>query len=418
MLKTLLHYINIFGFLWTLCICMFHIAMPRWLLFGGMYMFVFTWLIEFVLDKRWQVKPMREWIHYLLLLVFFLWEFLYLPTEGSLYFHHHMEQRYPLLAFGIIGFFGINNRYSRSIVIHTMMLASVCSVLFLFTKTGWHTILFSPKRIFEYSYIRTLYINTHMMHDFFLNSTLVGIWYLLFHADRKPLLWQKIVYPLVVVIIFGGLLCSDGRSGFFMGLVIISTMTVVELFRHNKRLAIGICVASIGIVLALSALHPRISQQSIEYDLRYSYWKAAVELIKEKPIVGYGMNNAQEMFDQICPNYISANNSYYWQVRKEHFIDTHNQYLQTMLEYGIIGLILLLAIYLSPLWICWGSKRWWLAFFFTLLSLGQSIFDMFLTGQFNILYGILFLVTLRMTKDYSSPTPHSPSAASHEECID
>ena len=256
-----------------------------------------------------------------------------------------------------------------------------------------------------------------MMHDFFLNSTLVGIWYLLFHADRKPLLWQKIVYPLVVVIIFGGLLCSDGRSGFFMGLVIISTMTVVELFRHNKRLAIGICVASIGIVLALSAVHPRISQQSIEYDLRYSYWKAAVELIKEKPIVGYGMNNAQEMFDQICPNYISANNSYYWQVRKEHFIDTHNQYLQTMLEYGIIGLILLLAIYLSPLWICWGSKRWWLAFFFTLLSLGQSIFDMFLTGQFNILYGILFLVTLRMTKDYSSPSPHSPSAANHEECI-
>ena len=418
MLKNLLHSVNIFGFLWTLCICMFHIAMPRWLIFGGTYTFVFTWLVEIVWDKRWQLKPSREWVHYILLLVFFLWEFWYLPTEGSVYFHHHTEQRYPLLAFGLIGFFGINDRFSRAIVIHTMMLASVCSVLFLFTKTGWHTILFSPERVFAYQQTRELFINTHMMHDFFLNCTLVGIWFLLFHADRKPQLWQKIVYPLVVLVIFGGLLCSDGRSGFFMGLAIIGMMTVIELYRYSKPLAIGICVVSMVLLVVLSAMHPRISQQTIEYDLRYSYWKAAVELIKEKPIVGYGMNNAQEEFDKVNMKYASESAKYYWTVLHQHYIDSHNQYLQTMLEYGVIGLVLLLAIYLSPLWICWGSERWWLAFFFTLLSMGQSIFDMFLTGQFNTFYGLMFLMTMRMTKDYVFPIRQSGSASSLEECTD
>ena len=60
-----------------------------------------------------------------------------------------------------------------------------------------------------------------MGYNFFLNSTLIGMWYLLFQGERKPALWQKIAYPLTALLIFGMLLLSDGRSGFFMGLAII-----------------------------------------------------------------------------------------------------------------------------------------------------------------------------------------------------
>ena len=131
MLKTGLHYCNIFGMLWTLCLCMFQIAMPRWLEFTSLYILVITWAVEFIIDKRWQVKPSREWIFYGLLVVFFLWAFLYFPWDGNVYFHRFVEQRLPLLGFGIAGLFGLNNRYSRATLINTMIIASVCSVLFL-----------------------------------------------------------------------------------------------------------------------------------------------------------------------------------------------------------------------------------------------------------------------------------------------
>jgi O-antigen ligase len=115
------------------------------------------------------------------------------------------------------------------------------------------------------------------------------------------------------------------------------------------------------------------------------------------------MSRAQEEFDQVNLKYATEDERYYWSVIHHHYIDSHNQFIQSILEFGILGLLVTIAIYLSPLWICWGKREWWLAFFFALISVGQSLFDIFITGQFNILYGILLLMTMKMKADYASP---------------
>lgn len=404
MIRNIVHYSNIFGFLWTLCISMFHINMPRWVLFGGIYLFVATWLIEVFAEKRWrELRPCKEWIHYAALLVLFVLGFIYAPWDGNVYFHHHTEQRIPLLAFGVIGFLGINKRYSRALVINTMVVVCVASIIFLLFKTGWQELLFSPSRSELIAFQRIKYINSHMMYDFYLNSTLIGMWYLLFHADRKPALWQIIVYAFAAVMIFGMLLVSEGRSGFMIGLAIIGLMTVIEICRLNKRIGIGVSFCTLVLLFSLSALHPRISRQTIEHDLRYAYWKSAFELIGEKPVLGYGISHAQEAFDQVNMKYVTIEDERQYLLSSTRYNDCHNQYIQSLLEFGILGLLTVLVIYLSPLFICWGKREWWLAFFFTLISMGQSLFDMFLTGQFNILYGLLFLMAMKFKDDYLSP---------------
>lgn len=413
MWKNALHYTNIFGLLWMLVISLFHVTMPRWLLFGGLYVFGVTFLVEIFAEKRWHsVRPDKEWLHYGLLILFFCWGFLYYPWDGSVYFHHHTEQRLPLLAMGVIGLIGLNNRYSRAMLVNTMVITSVCSVLFLIFKAGWHNVLFSPDRILLVSENRIRFVSSHMVFNFFLNSTLIGMWYLLFHADRKPAVWQTIVYSLSAVLIFGALLLSEGRSGFFMGLALVGTMAVIEVCRWNKWAGTAMSVFAIAVVVILCALHPRISSETLSGDLRYAYWKSAFELIEEKPLFGYGISHAQEEFDKVNMKYVDEGNRYYWTVLNHHYIDCHNQFIQSTLEFGVVGLLLILAIYLSPLYICWGKREWRLAVFFTLISIGQSLFDMFLTGQFNILYGILFLMTIKIKDDYSSPTQSAPSSAS------
>lgn len=408
MLRKILYYSNIFGYLWTLCICLFTVPMPRWVQFGGIYLFVATWLVELFLDKRWRYKPGKEWIYYALQLAFFALAFIYWPWDGDVYFQHHAELRVPLLAFCLIGLFGINKCYSKAIIINTMVIASVCAILFVYSMTGWREALFSADRVTLIAECCTRYLSSHTRFDFFLISTLIGMWYLLFHADRQPALWQKIVYPLAALLILFMLLHSEGRSGFFMGIAVVGLMTVIELYRLNKWLSVAVSVTALAALVVLSAHHPRISTETMHYDLRYSYWQAASEMIKEKPVLGYGMSRAQEVFDQTCPKYVSADDCYFWEVRQRHFVDSHNQYLQAMLEFGILGLVLLLAIYVSPLVLCWGKREWWLVLFFTLISMGQSMVDMFLTGQFGILYGLLFLMSLKMPNDYSSYLSKSP----------
>lgn len=407
MLRTILHYCNIFGLLWTLCLCLVNIALPHWVLMIGLYIFFATWLTEMVIERRWHVKPTKEWIFYGLLLVFFLWAFLYWPWDGQhTYFRHHIEQRLPLLGFGIIGLFGINRHYSRAIIINTMIAVSVLSVLYITTMAGWKQVLSSPVRWWFFSVARTKYVNAHMWYNFFLNSTLIGIWYLLFHAERKPALWQKITYPVATVLIIASLLISEGRSGFFTAVALLGMMLIIECYKRIKWLGITMGVMTVAAVIAISATHPRISKEELTDDLRYAYWKSAAELIVERPVLGYGISRAQEEFDQVNTKYADKFMDYLGPIRTTHYIDCHNQYIQTTMEFGIVGLIILLAIYLAPLVICWGKREWWLAFFFTLISMGQSLFDMFLTGRFNMLYCIFLLMILSIKDDYSlSPTP-------------
>jgi O-antigen ligase len=401
MFKNILHYANIFGLQWTLCVCLFDSALlPRWLLYGGLYIFFTTWLIEFFMEKRWQTKPTKEWFFFGMLIAFFLWAFLYWPWDGAhTYFHHHMEQRLPLLGFGIVGLFGLNERYSRAAIIHTMAVVSVCSVIFLFCATGWEQLL-SPERVTYLAHTRVKYLNAHMGYNFFLNATLIGLWWLLFHSDRKPALWQKVTYPICALVILVALLLSDGRSGFFMGLVILGMMGFAEIYHRHKWLSLGFSVFALAALLTVCTLHPRINTQKVSHDLRYCYWKSAIELIREKPVLGYGMSNAQEQFDQVNMKYAPETAIHYWTVLHHRYVDCHSQYIQTTLEFGFIGLILLLTIYLLPLWLCW-RKVWGMAFFITLISMGQSLFDVFITGQFSIIYCLLFLMVMRMPRDYT-----------------
>lgn len=391
----------VFGLAWTLCTTIFYSDLvPNSILYGGLALFLVCWVIEFVRARRWQTSPKREWLFYGLLIVFYLWAFLYWSWDGKVYFQHHVEQRLPLLAFGIIGLFGLNSRFSKAVMINCMVVMSVGSVLFLFFKTGWIELIQASNPSALLSATRIQYINAHMGYNFFLNSTLIGMWYLLFHAERKPLLWQKIVYPIAACIILAALVFSDGRSGFFMSLAIIGMMSSIEIYRWRKWVGIGYAVIVLSVIPAITALHPRISSSTLSSDLRYCYWKSAGDLIQEKPILGYGMSRAQEEFDKVNMKYTTEETRIYWTELHTHYVDCHNQFIQTTLEFGIIGLIILLAIYLMPLYICWKRREWWLALFFTLISMGQSLFDMFLTGRFSMIYCILMLMTISIKKDY------------------
>lgn len=396
MLNRILNYINVFGFVWVLVTCIFHfIDLPYWFTYGGMYTFCTTWCLECVVEKRWRNWTMsREKYFYVLLLIFFVVGICYYPWDGTVYFKHHTELRYPLLGVGIVGLFGVNELYSKKLIFRTMVIISVASVLFLYMHCGLENLIHSSNRIFLLAEARKTYVNAHMGFNYFLNVSLMGLWYLIFHTDEKRR-WLQAFYVLAGLVILSALFLSDGRSGLGMGLLVMLALLVYELWQHSHAGAIILMVAGLSFSTWMLTTHPRISNGSLNSELRFCYWHSALDLIKDRPIHGYGVSTAQEEFDKVNMQYVPEHCLYFWNTREEHYIDSHNQYIQTTLEFGLLGLLLLLTIYLIPIWLVDNDGRI-ITIAIAALSIGQSMVDIFITGQFALIYGLMMLTCLSM----------------------
>jgi putative inorganic carbon (hco3(-)) transporter len=141
----------------------------------------------------------------------------------------------------------------------------------------------------------------------------------------------RMVLLLVISLSVYCLLFSFSRGGY---LGCLAGITFMALYRKRKLL--------LGVIILLAmwqVILPRAVQERIDmtYDSnegaldssageRVSLWKDAAVLIEKNPIVGSGFDTYQFMR------------------RVGSFSDTHNYYLKVLVEMGLIGLLLLMAI--------------------------------------------------------------------------
>ena len=73
---------------------------------------------------------------------------------------------------------------------------------------------------------------------------------------------------------------------------------------------------------------------------RILIWKSSLELIMNKPIIGYGSGDVKDLLI-----YKYLQNGYFGIAEKK--LNAHNQFLQTQLASGIFGLLMLLFIFIQ-----------------------------------------------------------------------
>ena len=132
-------------------------------------------------------------------------------------------------------------------------------------------------------------------------------------------------------------------------------------------------------------------QESLKAEPRIFLWESALSVIKEKPIFGYGISDAQEHFDIARTKFQTDEYRENW--KAHNLLDSHNQYLQTTMEHGIIGLIILLYIYIYPVFLADRNRKLF-SFLLLFLCAYQSTFDMFITGKFSAIFCILVILIL------------------------
>ena len=123
--------------------------------------------------------------------------------------------------------------------------------------------------------------------------------------------------------------------------------------------------------------HPEAIKESTA--LRILAWSASVDVIKRNPVFGVGNGDIK---DELSNVYAKRN----YKMPLEMHMNSHNQYLETYIGQGLIGLIILLIMLLSPL-VAFRQQAIIFHGFILIVALNLVVESMF-----NTQAGVIFIV--------------------------
>lgn len=150
-----------------------------------------------------------------------------------------------------------------------------------------------------------------------------------------------------------------------LALMVLAAIYIAFLSMKSKKIALSAICAMLLLGGAVFVFFPQNrmvetitllanGDESRPHDPRYHIWQSATQLIAEKPILGYGVNNFQETLTQ------HYNDTHFYDGYLHNY-GPHNQFLEEALEYGLGGALLLLALLVCFARFCREEERkFWL----------------------------------------------------------
>ena len=175
----------------------------------------------------------------------------------------------------------------------------------------------------------------------------IGVTILLF----QPKMFQTKMRILLLLLFVMTIFLISNKANFIALAVLFVLYVLFAKVALNKKV---FGVVGMGLVFAFFIwMNPRSHESlnkitegalAINKDARFGFatrilsWDAAVTLIQNKPIVGYGPGETQEQL-----NAVYQQKAYKFPLQEQY--NAHNLWLQTWLENGMFGLLLLCAIF-------------------------------------------------------------------------
>ncbi|MDP7367437.1 MAG: O-antigen ligase family protein, partial [Candidatus Pacebacteria bacterium] len=224
------------------------------------------------------------------------------------------------------------------------------------------------------------------------NASYLAI-YMLFHVFITLFLivrwrggaWMKYLYGATIILQFV-ILYFTATRGAILGLVggVLLASILISIFERERRqirkIAIGILIAVVALIgiffvvkdsqfIRESAVLSRLSSISIEDGTpRFKIWNMALQGVKERPILGWGQENFNFVFNKYYNP--SLFNQEPW------FDRVHNIFFDWLISGGILGFIAYFSIPIFMLFYLWRKME-------THLSVTEKgIFTGLLAGYF------------------------------------
>ena len=177
--------------------------------------------------------------------------------------------------------------------------------------------------------------------------------FLLFKKHTLPIRSQWIL-GLILVILGVLVYMTPGRSG-YLAFMVVTVYFGYLLFREKlyKMLSVVFLLSS-SLLLTSPIVQDRIeigvkemqhvdptNIESSSMGMRMVLWKHTIELIQDRPLLGFGTGGFEEAYSQ------KIKDNPDWEKNIMH--DPHNQFLKIWVEMGMLGLIIFLSMLASSL---------------------------------------------------------------------
>lgn len=348
------------------------------------YPFLWIFFISYILDvyftKRYtELNYTKDKLVFVLFIIYFL----IVPVSqiflgngfSENFFKSSLEKHLPFLAFGIIGLLGINPTIKLRYIGYVMIAISCSCILYLlFCKIGISTFIHTEDKSLLFTETRVQYLTHHMKANLFFNISLLFSFYIIIRRTI-PLIARIITGILTLPIIYI-LLITEGRTGFVTAIILLGCFFIYMLWKFNhKILFIGLPCIMAGVVLF--ALHHERMSSTFD-DPRMALWNIGIEMVNERPM-GYG---AQQGRITYVNKVLASDLDLIWfttalpDPEDRYLLHPHNEFIESTINYGIIGGLVFLSIFLVPLLTTQKERAFYVTLFLFIVGT-QFFFDIF-----------------------------------------
>lgn len=320
------------------------------------YLLLGTYIIDYVVSgvyKDWSWRNnTKKWL-FVAMIAFFLLQLIFYPFETNLdYFNQILEDRLSFLVIGIIGILGVNKRvkleYAEWVYIGV---AFICSAILLTLCLRTMPDNYYSLQVYMANR-RIFYFSNHMLFNIFTNVAIIFTFHLL-NKYKNPWVRAALITALLTMIVT--ISFSEGRIGLACAYAVTLFLFSIMLWKWRRWSIIIILIPLLGLS-AVIFNNEKFSTQRLDKEPRKIIWAETIKNIKDNPL-GLGastaayktlksieeLENRGELYDETVHKAVVE--------RSVYGAHAHNQYLQSTLEYGPIGGLLLLTLFILPIFI-------------------------------------------------------------------
>ena len=333
----------------------------------GLIFFFVSFIADYLTSKRWQegfkwntsrVVSALILLQFVLLFIFGFFE------KDTRYLSTFYEMRTAYLGFGIVGLLGVSDKFKVRPFAYASALTMVPFLIILYNMLPeWIANVDNIQDKLNFiSQVRGKNICSHMTLNIFLSVGMI-LFSKVISISKSKL--EKAFSILMILVFYVLVVTTMGRVGLLHASIVLLCIFLRFAATKLKYLIPTLVVLLVGAVGVGTFL---LSDNPLKDDIkvlnktnpREYIWQDGVELIKESPIVGLGAStNALRVKERLLANeeLCSMEKFLIMNLKKEHVfgMHTHNQLMQSWQEYGIIGLVAILALFVAMILLVKGS---------------------------------------------------------------
>ncbi|MEO5991907.1 MAG: O-antigen ligase family protein [Ferruginibacter sp.] len=311
--------------------------------------------------------------------------------------YHQINILLSFLIFGIISTYPLKRNFKKVRRVYGFII-SIISLIVIASFLNYILYYAKYDDVSFYSYFRNIKYTNESIREWFGFSqptyisifSIVGM-YFAFDSYKNGIIDKKrlilnILITFILVLVLGSRIA-------ILVFVMIITAVVIHKYNYRKMLFIYSIIFGVGTLVMIKKIDP----------IRHQLWSISLDAIKEKPLFGFRLGGSENIILDKELNY----NAFTTTSNLNH---PHNQYISYVLEIGVLGFMVLIALLLilkfkysqkinnisATLLFIWSilsliespfetSKPTFLFCFFLLISIESAIFKISIKSPFKIL---------------------------------